>query len=239
MIIYLTTNLINAKIYVGKDCKNNPNYYGSGILIVLAIKKYGKDSFSKEILEVCDNNDWAEAERWWIKQLDSCNPLIGYNRAPGGEGWSSEDIMGDKNPNYGKHGKDHHWYGKTHPQEYKDKMSEMHSGENNPMYGRTGEKCPFFGKHHTEENKEIARQRRLGTKHSPETIEKIRLGCKNIPHPPGMPGKENPMYGRHHTEESKKKMTESKRLKKLQRLALIDSGNIKTDNIDSGLPNIL
>ena len=42
MIIYKTTNLINKKIYVGKDKKENPNYFGSGKILSLAIKKYGK-----------------------------------------------------------------------------------------------------------------------------------------------------------------------------------------------------
>ena len=45
MIIYRTTNLINQKFYVGKDTHNNPNYYGSGKRLKLAIKKYGIENF--------------------------------------------------------------------------------------------------------------------------------------------------------------------------------------------------
>ena len=41
MIIYQTTNLLNGKIYVGQDAKDNPNYYGSGIILERSIKKYG------------------------------------------------------------------------------------------------------------------------------------------------------------------------------------------------------
>ena len=55
MIIYLTTNLINGKKYVGLDMNNDKNYLGSGVHIKRAIKKYGKENFIKEILEVCDN----------------------------------------------------------------------------------------------------------------------------------------------------------------------------------------
>lgn len=39
MIIYKTTNLINNKVYIGKDSKNKPSYYGGGILLKKSIKK--------------------------------------------------------------------------------------------------------------------------------------------------------------------------------------------------------
>ena len=45
MIIYKTTNLVNGKIYIGKDSKNNPNYLGSGNLLKKALIKYGKENF--------------------------------------------------------------------------------------------------------------------------------------------------------------------------------------------------
>lgn len=47
--IYKTTNLINNKIYIGqhkvKEEKIDNSYYGSGKLIIQAIKKYGKENF--------------------------------------------------------------------------------------------------------------------------------------------------------------------------------------------------
>ena len=39
MQIYKITNLINNKIYIGKDTTSDPNYFGSGLLIRRAIKK--------------------------------------------------------------------------------------------------------------------------------------------------------------------------------------------------------
>ena len=42
MVIYKTTNLINGKIYIGKNKGNNNWYLGSGKLLIYAIKKYGK-----------------------------------------------------------------------------------------------------------------------------------------------------------------------------------------------------
>ena len=62
MIIYKTTNLINNKIYIGQDSRNNPYYYGSGTIITLAIKKYGKNNFKKEILETCNNKKIEQTE---------------------------------------------------------------------------------------------------------------------------------------------------------------------------------
>ena len=53
MIIYQTTNLLNGKIYVGQDAKDNPNYYGSGIILERSIKKYGISNFKKDIIERC------------------------------------------------------------------------------------------------------------------------------------------------------------------------------------------
>jgi hypothetical protein len=87
MIVYKITNLLNGKIYIGKDASNNPNYFGSGLHIKSAIKKYGKENFIKETLEVCDSLEkLAEAEIKWISKLDARNLEIGYNISIGGEG---------------------------------------------------------------------------------------------------------------------------------------------------------
>lgn len=83
-VIYKTVNLANGKIYVGRDKYNNPNYIGSGVLLHLAIKKYGKENFLKEIIEECEDHLLDEREKFWIKELNSQDPLIGYNIADGG-----------------------------------------------------------------------------------------------------------------------------------------------------------
>ena len=57
MIIYLTTNLVNGKKYIGLDMNNDNNYFGSGVYIKRAIKKYGKENFTKQILETCNNRE--------------------------------------------------------------------------------------------------------------------------------------------------------------------------------------
>jgi hypothetical protein len=96
MVVYRVTNLINGKIYIGKDSRNDPNYYGSGILIKKSIIKYGISNFIKEILGVYTSEDELnEGEIYWIKELDSRNPMIGYNISEGGEGFNLKNL-----PNY-------------------------------------------------------------------------------------------------------------------------------------------
>lgn len=87
MQIYMIVNLINGKIYIGKDEKNRKNYLGSGLLIKRAIKFYGRDYFKKYILEeVEDKKTLVEKEVYWIKYFRCTNRNIGYNITSGGEG---------------------------------------------------------------------------------------------------------------------------------------------------------
>lgn len=87
MQIYKITNLINGKIYIGKDTVSDKNYYGSGLLIKRAINKHGIENFKKEILEECNNNDeLCIREKYWIEKYNSTNSQIGYNISKGGDG---------------------------------------------------------------------------------------------------------------------------------------------------------
>ena len=87
MIIYITTNLINGKIYIGKDKHNNKKYYGSGLLLKEAIKKYGIENFKKEILEYCvSETELNDKEKFWINHYQSFQRDIGYNLTLGGDG---------------------------------------------------------------------------------------------------------------------------------------------------------
>jgi group I intron endonuclease len=89
MNIYKTTNLINGKIYIGKEESNKPkpNYYGSGKLIRRAIEKYGVINFSKEILEYTEDKKYLhEREKYWIELYASKDLEIGYNISSGGDG---------------------------------------------------------------------------------------------------------------------------------------------------------
>ena len=105
--IYKIENLINGKIYIGKSInihkrfkshindsfnENKPSY---DHLIHKAIRKYGVENFSFDIIERCDEKELNEKETYWISFYDCCvldGKEKGYNMTRGGEGSSSIDI---------------------------------------------------------------------------------------------------------------------------------------------------
>jgi group I intron endonuclease len=60
--VYLWTNLINGKQYIGKHQGTDPNYIGSGILFKAAVKKYGIENFVRVILYVGPRFEDVEIE---------------------------------------------------------------------------------------------------------------------------------------------------------------------------------
>lgn len=98
MYVYITTNILNNKIYIGLHRTNNikDGYKGSGKLLLKAIKKYGAVNFKTEILyETKCNQDLIDKEIHYISFYKSNDLNIGYNLSLGGEGqwglkWSPE-----------------------------------------------------------------------------------------------------------------------------------------------------
>ena len=98
--VYKVTNKENGKIYIGitsqgvttrwfKHCSDGL-YGNSNFPIHNAIRKYGKDNFQVEVIEVIENdkgyNFLKEREKYWIKEFDSYNREVGYNLTLGGDG---------------------------------------------------------------------------------------------------------------------------------------------------------
>jgi group I intron endonuclease len=82
-IIYKTTNKHSGKYYIGVHSTNNINdsYLGSGEALKNAIKKYGRESFTKEILHICETREEAFIIE---KQLVDPSDLMSYNLIAGG-----------------------------------------------------------------------------------------------------------------------------------------------------------
>jgi hypothetical protein len=87
--VYKTTNCVNGCFYFGKHRTTNPNdrYLGSGTVILRAIKKYGRESFSKEVLYLFDTVEEANEKEIELIAGELENPKC-YNLTVGGEcGW--------------------------------------------------------------------------------------------------------------------------------------------------------
>ncbi len=87
-IVYITTNIVNKKMYVGVHSTNNlsDGYLGSGTLLSKAIKKYGKENFKRETLHFCLTAKDAYyyesliVDNWFLSRNDT------YNITSGGRG---------------------------------------------------------------------------------------------------------------------------------------------------------
>lgn len=84
-LVYKTTNLINGKFYIGKHQTEdlNDGYMGSGNVLKRAIKKYGEDNFTTEILEVYDKKWKMELAERILVVVDK---EVSYNLKRGGNG---------------------------------------------------------------------------------------------------------------------------------------------------------
>lgn len=119
--VYSHTNNTNGKVYIGQTCDKIGRFYDGKYkgckYFYKALQKYGglKHGFTTVILE--DNltkEDADLAEMRYIAQFSSTDPKFGYNISDGGSGvkaqhteeWKIEHsarMLGDNNPNYGKH----------------------------------------------------------------------------------------------------------------------------------------
>lgn len=145
MIVYLVTNRVNGKRYVGKTKRSleqrwrehvTHSHGGSEeMALYQAIRKHGAESFELSVLEECDGEDALdEAERKWIRELGTFRRE--YNMTEGGDGLKgyrhteatkrrmSESRRGEKNHNHGKR------WGRQGPltEETKRKLSEKKKG---------------------------------------------------------------------------------------------------------------
>lgn len=173
--IYCITNLLDGKTYFGQRTlpnvkyrtpENDP-YFGSGVYISRAIKKYGKENFKRDIII---KGDFSKEQ---INRFEKCiirvQRFLGkaeYNLASGGDGGDLSEFINysssDRSENISnamkkayKEGKikSHGWTfhsgmkGKHQSDDAKEKIRKAQSGCKNSQYG----------KHRSEETKKRIR----------------------------------------------------------------------------------
>lgn len=227
--VYITTNLINGKKYIGQHAysKFDENYKGSGVCLTNAVKKYGIENFEVTVLEWCDSQQSLDdRERYWIAYYDAVNSDLFYNLAIGGTNGNprrgtkfslearkkmSSIVSGAGNP----------MYGKRHTENSRKKISENHAnfkGENSPSYNRIaindGTNIKYIRSEDlekylskgwiigiTEERKQIQSKSLKGRKHTEDYKKKQSER---------MSGKNNPMYGKKASKETRSLMTQQR-----------------------------
>lgn len=189
--VYITTNLINNKQYIGSHSTNNKDdgYIGSGRYFLKSISKYGKQHFKREILQECENIlEARNLEGQFIEQYNTLAPK-GYNLAPnGGLGFNGAELSDTTKDKISKANT-----GKIRTPEMRENISKAAKGkqlgENHPMYGKN-----LYDLWINKYGKEEADKRYM------QWGEKIRIKRS---------GKNHHYYGKHRDEETNKKISES------------------------------
>jgi group I intron endonuclease len=203
MVIYKTTNLVNGKIYIGQDSKNNPNYFGSGDLIKIAINKYGLINFKKEILCLCETQtELNEMEQKFILEYKSTDKSIGYNICVGG---TNGTMLNRKHSEETKQQMSEVRIGIIFTDEHKKNLSKAHKGKS--ISDETKEKMSksqklVVRKPMSDETKEKIRNSKKGVKLSEETKKKMSESHM---------GEKNHFYGKTHSKETIIKISEAKK----------------------------
>lgn len=87
-IVYMTTNKINKKRYIGvhKCIDLEDGYLGSGTALRHAVKMYGRENFYRKVLYVFDSSKEAYEKEAELVTLDKVEDKSFYNLKPGGFG---------------------------------------------------------------------------------------------------------------------------------------------------------
>lgn len=130
--IYITTNLINGKRYLGQKSfdhgGNWRTYLGSGRIFKDALAKYGEENFSRNIVCFCFSEEELNNTEYELSVfLNVVEDTNWYNLCYGGGAPRGFHV----------------------PEELRRKMSLDRKGTN------VGADNPYFGKHHTEEIRKI------------------------------------------------------------------------------------
>lgn len=106
--LYKVTNLITDEYYIGVHKETGTEYFGSGLRVKRSVLKYGKENFTKEILETFDTENTAFEREKEVLTEHIGNALC-LNISEGGKGGSN-------------------FSGKKHSEETKQKIAQGQIG---------------------------------------------------------------------------------------------------------------
>lgn len=204
--IYITTNMVNGMRYLGRRKIGNDNswhrYLGSGSAFKMALKKYGRECFSRNIVCFCYSEDELNKAEYDLSVfLNVVEDDRWYNLCYGGGATS----------------------GYRHSEESKKKMSQnsIPSEETRQKMSKSAKaRCTdewrktmserFKGRWSGENNPNYGNHLRIGENNYNY---KNRTSSKNdkprCSHP--RTGENNPMYGKCHTEETRTKISKNRK----------------------------
>ena len=149
-IIYEYINNVTGKVYVGQTVdpkgRKRSHRYNTNFddtYFYRALRKYGENSFTYNVIEECSQSTLNDREIYWINQRGSIAPN-GYNTKQGG----SQAL---------------------HSEESKAKMSEARMGIKFSESHLENLRKSHIGNTHTEETKEKLRNLHLGRKWDPSS----------------------------------------------------------------------
>lgn len=149
MIVYKITNNINGKVYIGQTTRSLSYRWSCHCTLTshchainAAIKKYGKENFTVEQIDVAaTREELDQKEIFWIKHYDSMSPN-GYNLHSGGEHHEVSEETRQKISNANK--------GRKLSEECRLKISKAHKGRR-----RTVEQRKKLSEHWKEQWKNV------------------------------------------------------------------------------------
>lgn len=192
-IIYVVTNTVNGKQYVGQTTKSLEKRWsghtsgsaGHCRALWNAIRKYGKESFTLAAIDVGSSKiELDQAEMMWVEKLNTVAPN-GYNLTAGGGsvGKQSHETIEKRRQSL---------MGHSTPQETRDKIRDAQKGRPLATAHREALRVPKKNRtkegiearkesirnayaNMTQERKSQFGQHRVGTKHSEATLAKMRM----------------------------------------------------------------
>ena len=183
--IYILTNIINLKKYVGQTTRpiedrfcehQKPSNHCSAIYE--AIKKHGWENFTTDYYK-CSDDELNKHERWFVKLMNTMSPN-GYNLREGGG--SRGKLSGETKQKISES-----MTGKVFTVEHREALSAVRIGKKLSQEHREALSASHKGKGQTQETKEKISKKMKGQERTQEHKDAISASKK---------GEKNPNYGK-------------------------------------------